>query len=83
MAESLADDAKVEDVDRGRLRKTLKQLRKQKDQEKEGCALLEALHHNVDEAHVRASETEQWLHLGARGVHVLVGPRIWKITGRQ
>ena len=30
MGESLADDAKVEDVDRGRLRKTLKQLRKQK-----------------------------------------------------
>ena len=34
MAESLADDAKVEDVDRGRLRKTSKQLREQKIKKK-------------------------------------------------
>ena len=35
MSESMADDAKVEDGDKGRLRKTLKKLRKERDEENE------------------------------------------------
>ena len=57
----MADDAKVEDGDKGRLRKTLKQLRKERDEENEVRALLEEMQQNLDEAHARASETERRL----------------------
>ena len=44
------------------LRKTLKQLRKERDEENHARALLEEMQQNLDEAHARASETEQRLH---------------------
>ena len=54
MSESMADDAKVEDVDKGRLRKTLKQLRKEREEENAAQQLLEVMQQHVDEAHARA-----------------------------
>ena len=59
----MADDAKVEDGDKGRLRKILKQLRKERDEENEARSLLEEKQQNLDEAHAKASETEQRLYL--------------------
>ena len=76
---SLTDDAKVEDGDRGRIRKTLMQLR---EEEYEACALLEDMQKNVQEAHARASNQAETVS-GARGVHLLMGPRIWKTTEHQ
>ena len=61
MSECVADDSKVEDCDKGRPRKTLKQLRKETGEEHEARALLEAMQQNVNEAYARASETEQRL----------------------
>ena len=55
------DDAKVEDGDKGRLRKALKQLRKDRDEEGAARELLEEMQQNVDEAHARASESERRL----------------------
>ena len=53
---SLADDATVEDGDRGRIKKTLKQLRKEENEEYEARALLEAVQQTVNEAYARDSE---------------------------
>ena len=80
---SLTDDAKAEDGDRGRIKKTLKQLRNEENEQCEARALLEAMQKNVDEAHSRASENQAESVSGARQVHVLIGPRIWKTTEHQ
>ena len=62
VAESMADDAKDKDGDRGRPRKTLKQLRKEKDEDNEARALQEEMQQNFDAARAMASETEQGLY---------------------
>ena len=49
LPESMADEATVEDGDRGRLRKTLKQLRKERDEANEALAFLEEMQQNLDE----------------------------------
>ena len=56
----MADNANVEDGDNRRFRETLKQLRKERDEENEARALLEEMQQNL-EAHARASETERIL----------------------
>ena len=47
MSESVVGDAKVEDGDKGRLRKTLEQLRKERDEENEVRAFLEEMQQNL------------------------------------
>ena len=59
MSASMADDAKVEDGDRGRLKKTFKQLRKERDEENEVGAFLEEMEQNLDEAHARAPKLSE------------------------
>ena len=83
MSGSMADDAKAEDGDKGRLRKTLQQLRKDRDEENEARALLKEMQQNFDEAHAGASENRAKNVLGGRGVHVFVGPRNWKAKQSQ
>ena len=61
MSESMADGAKVEEGDKGRLRKTSKRLRTERDEENEARALPEEVQQNLGEAHARASETERRL----------------------
>ena len=58
MMGSLADDAKTEDGDGGRIKNTSRKLRKEENEEYEASAFLEAIQKNVDEAHARASETK-------------------------
>ena len=58
---SMIDDAKVGDGDEGNLKKTSKQLRKERDDENEVRALLEKMQQNLDEAHTKASEFERRL----------------------
>ena len=77
IVESLADDAKVEDGDRGRMRETLKQLRKKKTKEKK----LEHSWKKCSTTWMRPtpeSRNRAKIVSGDRGVHVLMGPRIWK-----
>ena len=47
MSKSVVDDAKVEVGDKGRLRKTLEQLRKERDEENEVRAFLEEMQQNL------------------------------------
>ena len=58
----MTENEKAEDGDKSRLRKALKQLRKDKEEEK-GAAreLLEEMQQNVNEAQERASESERSL----------------------
>ena len=78
----MADDAKIEDGDNGRLRKTLKLFRKERGEESAARELLDEMQQNVDEAHARVRETERRL-CQARGIHVLMGPRNWKTKQPQ
>ena len=61
MSEGMADDVKIEDSDKGRLRKALKQHRKDRDEENAARELLEEMQQNVDDAHARSSESERRL----------------------
>ena len=58
MLESAANDAKIEDNARNRIRKTLKQLGKEEAEVSEARALLEDMQQTVDEAEARASDTK-------------------------
>ena len=61
ISEGMAEDATVEDGDKSRLRRALKQLRKDRDKENAVREFLEEMQQNVDEAHARASESERSL----------------------
>ena len=66
--------AKVEDSDKGTLKKTLKQLSKDNEEESAAREPFEEMQQNVTDAQERARETERRLCED----HVLMGPRIWK-----
>ena len=55
----MADDAKCDDGDRGRLRRALNQLRKDRREERAARELQEEMQQYVDEAQERAWESEQ------------------------
>ena len=55
--DSVAADAKVDDGCRSRLRRALKQLRKDREEERTARELLEEMQQNVDEAQERTSES--------------------------
>ena len=57
----MAEDAKGDDGDRGRLRRALNQLRKDGREERAARELQEETQQNVDEAQERAWESEQSL----------------------
>ena len=54
-SEGIAENANVEDGDKSRLRKALKQLRKDREEESTARELLEEMEQNVNEAQERAS----------------------------
>ena len=59
--ELAAIDETQEDKERSRLKDVVKQLRKESEEENQARVLLEEIQQNFDEAHARASETEQEL----------------------
>ena len=60
-SEGMAEDAKVDDGARSRLRRALKQLRKDREEERAARELLEGMQQHVDEAQERACESERSL----------------------
>ena len=58
ISDGMAEDAKVDDSDRSRLRRALKQLRKDREEERAARKFLEEMQQNVDEAQEPASESE-------------------------
>ena len=83
MVENLADDVKVEDGDRGRVRKTLKQLRKEIIWRKRSSCSPGRNAGNRGWGPRRRLGNRAKTVSGARGVHVLMWPRIWKTTEHQ
>ena len=61
ISEGMAEDTKFEDGDKSRLRKALKQHRKDRHEGNAARELLEEMQQNVGEAHARASESEKSL----------------------
>ena len=66
--EGMAEDAKVDDGDKSRLRRALKQLRKDREEERPARELL-------DEAQERAPESERSFCREVDNVHVLMGQK--------
>ena len=75
ISEGMAEDARVDDGARSRLRRALKQLRKDMEEERATRELLEEIQQNVDEAQERACESDQSLCGELKELHVLVGTR--------
>ena len=61
ISEGMAEDAKVDDGDRSRLMRALKELRKDREEERAARELLEEMQQNLDEAQERASVSERSL----------------------
>ena len=81
--EGMAQDAKVEDGDKSRLTKALKQLRKDREEESAARELLEEMRQKRGRGTCESLGIGADIVPGARGIHVLMGPRNEKTTQPQ